>query len=231
VDEVERIISRLNGIDPARPYFDPLAAEEALRQHGRLIGFRDMSFTWAMGPQQANSELAGIDFESPDASRWHMTMQALRDQAEVELQRDKAMWSAYLKAREEAETRLADALHLEAFHITLINLVSGEAGEVSNSVACLASTAMREAIAGNSVENESLQHLNDVYMPFVDALLAGLGSFWIVDERFVCLPLPRLALEEGQLVSDGRPAAVWPNGEAYANGDEGLIPVLQSAEW
>ena len=59
---------------------------------------------------------------------------------------------------------------------------------------------MREAIAGNSVENESLQHLNDVYMPFVDALLAGLGSFWIVDEQFVCLPLPRLALEERQLV-------------------------------
>lgn len=231
MDEVERIISRLNGIDPARPYFDPLAAEEALRQHARLIGFRDVSFTWAMGPKQANSELENIDFDSPAAVRWHLTMQALRDQAEVELQRDKAMWSAYLKARDEAETRIADALHLEVFRITLINLVSGVAGESSNNVAYLASAAMRDAIAGGSIESESLEDLTDVYMPFTDALLAGLGSFWIVGEKFVCLPLPRLALEDGKLVSDGRPAAVWPNGEAYANGDEGLAPVLQSMEW
>ena len=30
----------------------------------------------------------------------------------------------------------------------------------------------------------------------------------------MCLPLPRLKLENGALVSDGRPAAVWPNGES-----------------
>jgi hypothetical protein len=231
VDEVEKIISRLNGIDPARPYFDPLAVEEALRQHARLIGYRDVSFTWAMGPQQANSELAGVDFESPDACRWHLTMQALRDQAEIELQRDKAKWSAYLKAREEAETRIAAALHLEVFRVTLINLVSGEAGEASHNVASLASTAMRDAIASSSVDSETLEDLNDVHIPFTDALLAGLGSFWIIGQRFVCLPLPRLALEDGQLVSDGHPAAVWPNGEAYAKGDEGLVPILQSVEW
>lgn len=231
VDEVERIISRLNGIDPVRPYFDPLAVEEALRQHARLIGYRDVSFTWAMGPQQANDELADVDFESPAACRWHLTMQALRDQAEVELQRDQAKWSAYLKAREDAEMRIADALHLEVFRITLINIVSGEVGEASHNVAYLASTAMRDAIASSSVHSESLEDLNDVYIPFTDALLAGLGSFWIIGERFVCLPLPRLALENGELVSDGRPAAVWPNGEAYANGDEGLIPALQSVEW
>jgi len=231
VDEIERIISRLNGIDPARPYFDPLAAEEALRQHARLIGFRTVSFVWAMGPEQANRELAGIDFESPDACRWRLTMQALRDQAEVDLQRDEAVWAAYLKARADAEMRIADALHLEVFRITLINLMSGAAGEASLNVAHLASTAMRDAIAGGSVHSASLEDLTDVYLPFTDALLAGLGSFWIIGERFVCLPLPRLALEKGQLISDGRPAAVWPNGEAYANGDEGLVPVLQSVEW
>lgn len=231
MDEIERIVSRLNGIDPTRPYFDPLAAEEALRQHARLIGFRAVSFIWAMGPRQANRELADLDFESPDACRWRLTMQSLRDQAEIELQRDEAVWAAYLKARADAETRIADALHLEVFRITLINLVSGAAGEASNNVAHLASTAMRDAIAGGSVECASLEDLTDVYLPFTDALLAGLGSFWIVGERFVCLPLPRLALQDGQLVSDGRPAAVWPNGEAYANGDEGLVPVLQSVEW
>lgn len=229
--EVEKIISRLNGIDPARPYFDPLAAEEAMRRHARLIGFRDVSFTWAMGPQQVSNELEGVDFETPDACRWHLTIEALHDQAAAELQRDPAVWKAYLQAREEAETRIAGALHLELFRLTLINLLVGEAGEKSHNVAYLASTALRDVIASSSVDSESLADLNDVYLPFTDAIMAGLGSFWVVGEKFVCLPLPRLALEDGQLISDGRPAAVWPNGEAYANGDEGLVPVLQSVEW
>jgi hypothetical protein len=184
-----------------------------------------------MGPQQVNSELADVDFESPEACRWHLTMQALHDQAAIELQRDNAVWQAYLKAQEDAEARIAQALYLEVFRLTLINLVSGETGERSHNVAYLVSTALRDAIASASVDSESLEDLNDVYLPFTDAMLAGLGSFWIVDERFVCLPLPRLTLENGQLVSDGRPATVWPNGEAYANGDEGLVPVLQSVEW
>lgn len=202
-----------------------------MRRHARLIGFRDVSFTWAMGPQQVSDELEGVDFETPDACRWHLTIEALHDQAAAELQRDPAVWEAYLQAREEAETRIAGALHLELFRLTLINLLVGEAGEKSHNVAYLASTALRDVIASSSVDSESLADLNDVYLPFTDAIMAGLGSFWVVGEKFVCLPLPRLALEDGQLISDGRPAAVWPNGEAYANGDEGLVPVLQSVEW
>lgn len=231
MDEVEKIISRLNGIDPARPYFDPLAVEEALSRHARLIGFRNVSFTWAMGPRQANGELEGVDFESPEACRWPLTMQAMRDQAVAELRRDEAVWRAYEEAHRAAEERIAQALHLEVFRLTLFNLLSGEAGEKGHNVASLVSDALRDVIAGGSVESAALEDLNEAYLPFTDALMAGLGSFWNVGERFVCLPLPRLALENGALVSDGRPAAVWPNGEAYANGDEGLIPVLQSVEW
>ena len=231
MDEVEKIISRLNGVDPERPYFDPLAVEEAVRRHARLIGFRDVSFTWAMGPRQANSELEGVDFESPEACRWPLTMQAMQDQAVAELQRDEAVWRAYQEAQHAAEERIAQALHLELFRLTLFNLLSGEAGQQGHNVASLVSSALRDVIAGASVESEALEDLNDAYLPFADAIMAGLGSFWIVGERFVCLPLPRLALENGALVSDGSPAAVWPNGEAYANGDEGLIPVLQSVEW
>lgn len=231
MDEVEKIISRLNGIDPARPYFDPLAVEEALSRHARLIGFRNVSFTWAMGPRQANGELEGVDFESPEACRWPLTMQAMRDQAVAELRRDEAVWRAYEEAHRAAEERIAQALHLEVFRLTLFNLLSGEAGEKGHNVASLVSDALRDVIAGGSVESSALEDLNEAYLPFTDALMAGLGSFWNVGERFVCLPLPRLALENGALASDGRPAAVWPNGEAYANGDEGLIPVLQSVEW
>jgi len=231
VDEVEKIISRLNGIDPQRPYFDPLAVEEALRRHARLIGFRHVTFTWVMGPQQANDELGGIDFESPEACRWPLTMQSMQDQAVAELQRDPGTWQAYLKAQDEAEERIAQALHLELFRLMLFNLVSSEAGQHSHNVASLVTAALRDVIAGASVDSEQLEDLNEAYLPFTDAMLAGLGSFWIVGERFVCLPLPRLTLESSEVVSDGRPAAVWPNGEAYAHGDEGLVPVLQSVEW
>jgi len=231
VDEVEKIISRLNGIDPTRPYFDPLAVEEALSRHARLIGFRNASFTWVMGPQQACSELAEVDFESPAACRWSLTMQALQDQATAELQGDKAAWQAYCEAEDEAEARITETLHLEPFLLALFDVVLGDVGQKSHSVAYLVSSALRDVIASAAVDSEGLQDLNDAYLPFADAMLAGLGSFWVIDERFVCLPLPRLALENGKLVSDGSPAAVWPNGEAFASGDEGLVPVLQSAEW
>ena len=230
MDEVERIISRLNGIDPTRPYFDPLAAEEAVRRHARLIGFRDPAVSWAMGPQQAVSELAGVDFESPMACRWNLTMQALQDQATLDLQRDKAVWQTYGKAQDAAEVRIAETLHLEPFRLALFDPVLGEVGEKSHNVAYLVSSALRDVIASGTVDSEQLEDLNDAYLPFADAMLAGLGSFWVVGEKFVCLPLPRLSLKDGKLARDGSPAAVWPNGEAYACGDEGLVPVLQSVE-
>jgi hypothetical protein len=230
VNEVEKIISRLNGMDPSRPYFDPLAVEEALRRHARLIGFRNVAFTWAMGPPQAAEALQGVDFESPEARKWYLTMQGLGDEARAELEREPAKWDAYRKAQKEAEARLADTLHLDLFQVSVMDLV-GQAGESTHDMTHLVTAALRDALASSSVDCERLEDLNEVYLPFTDAMLAGLGSFWMVGETFVCLPLPRLTLKDGELVSDGSPAAVWPNGEAYAYGDEGLVPVLQSVEW
>jgi hypothetical protein len=230
MDEVEPIIARLNGIDPTRPYFDPLAAEEALRRHARLIGFRDPTFSWAMGPLEASNELDGVDFESPAGCRWHLTMQALQDQAQADLQRDKAAWQTYGKAQDAAETRIAETLHLEPFRLALFDLILGDAGQRSHNVAYLVSSALRDVIASGPVESEQLEDLNDAYLPFADALLAGLGSFWVIGEKFICLPLPRLSLKDGKLIADGSPAAVWPNGEVYASGDEGLVPVPQSVD-
>jgi hypothetical protein len=231
VDEVEKIISRLNGMDPTRPYFDPLAVEEALRRHARLIGFRNVAFSWAMGPLQAARHLEGVDFERPEARKWYLTMQALEDQARIELQRDQAKWRAYGQAQDEAKARLAETLHLDLFEFRVMDLVGGDAGCSTHTLAHLVSAALRDAIASSAVDCEELDDLSEAYFPFVDAMLAGLGSFWVVGETFVCLPLPRLSLRDGKLVSDGGPAAVWPNGEAYAYGDEGLVPVLQSVEW
>ena len=231
VDEVEKIIARLNGIDPERPYFDPLVVEEAIGRHARLIGFQDISFTWTMGPQQANEELSGIDFDSSESCLWAERTRVMREQALAELNADPAISAAYLKAQEEAAERIADALHLDVFALTLRNLISGDAGTRAYNVASLVTSVMRDVVASSSVESERLEDLNEAYLPFADALMAGLGSFWIIGERFVCLPLPRLKLEKGALVSDGRPAAVWPNGEAYAFREDGFFPALQSVEW
>lgn len=231
VDEVEKIISRLNGIDPERPYFDPIVVEEAVSRHARLIGFRDVSFTWAMGPQQANDELSGIDFSSSESCLWADTTKSMRDEAMAELSADPATSEAYRRAQANAAERIADALHLEIFALALRNLISGDAGTRGYNVASLVTSVMRDVVANSSVESERLEDLNEAYLPFADALMAGLGSFWIVGQRFVCLPLPRLRLEDGALVSDGRPAAVWPNGEAYAFREDGFFPALQSVEW
>lgn len=231
VDEVEKIISRLNGIDPERPYFDPLVVEEAVSRHARLIGFRDVAFTWAMGPQQADAALSGIDFSSAESCLWADVTKSMRREALAELNADRAVAEAYEKAQAAAAERVADALHLEIFALTLRNLISSDARARGYNVASLVTSVMRDVVANSSVESERLEDLNEAYIPFADALMAGLGSFWIVGERFVCLPLPRLKLEDGALISDGRPAAVWPNGEAYAFREDGFFPALQSVEW
>lgn len=231
MDEVEKIISRLNGINPARPYFDPLAVEEALGRHARQIGFRNVSFTWAMGPKQAAEVLADVDFETPEMRKWHLTMQALEDQARVELQQDETIWNTYRVAQKEAEARLGETLHLDLLDVSVMNLVDEDAAIHGHTMAYLVAAALRDMTASAFVENERLEDINEAYLPFVDAMLAGLGSFWVIEERFVCLPLPRLSLQDGKLVRDGSPAAVWPNGETYAVGDEGLVPALQSVEW
>ncbi len=201
MDEVERIISRLNGMDPERPYFDPLAVEEAISRHARLIGFRKLSFVWAMGPRQANSELEGIDFDSSASSLWSQTTQAMRDQAMVDLQRDEAVSRRYREAQTAAEERVADALHLDLFKLAFRGVLSREARGRGYNVASLVSAVLRDVIAGSSVNSEGLEDLNEAYLPFSEAMSAGLGFFWIDSERFVCLPLPRLALENGALVA------------------------------
>lgn len=225
MDEVETIISRLNGIDPARPYFDPLAAEEALRRHARLIGFRDLGVSWAMGPKEAAGQLAGADFESSEGRKWYLTMQALQDQATIELQRDMNVWSAYRRAQGEAEERVGETLHLDPFELEPLDGIDHHAAEHSHTMAFLVRAHLRDILASAAVDNERLEDLNEIYHPFIDALLAGLGSFWTVGETLVCLPLPRLTLRDGKLVGDGSPAAVWPNGESYAWGDDGLVAV------
>ena len=140
------------------------------------------------------------------------------------------MWQTYGKAQDAGEVRIAETLHLEPFRSALFNVVLGDAGQKSHNVAYLVSSALRDVIASGAVNSEQLEDLNDAYLPFADAMLAGLGSFWVIGEKFVCLPLPRLSLKDGKLVDDGSPAAVWPNGEAYASGDEGLVPVLQPVD-
>ena len=231
MDEVERIISRLNEIDPERPYFDPLAVEEAMSRHARLIGFRNVSFVWTMGPRQASGELEGVDFDSSESGLWALTAQAMRDQAMAELQHDEAVLRRYREAEAAAEERLAHALHLELFKSTFRKVLSGEAGARGYNVSSLVSAVLRDVIASSSASSEGLEDLNEAYLPFAEAMMAGLGFFWIHGERFICLPLPRLTLENGALAGGDRPAAVWPDGEAYVQGKEGLVPVQQTVEW
>ncbi|MGH6737166.1 MAG: hypothetical protein ACRECX_13985 [Methyloceanibacter sp.] len=230
MDEVEKFISRLNGMDPTRPYFDPLAVEEALRRHARLIAFRDVAFSWAMGPLEAKRALGGVDFEDSEMRRWYLTMQALDDQATIDLKRDDAVWRTYRKAQSEAETRLAETLDLDLFDLSVMEIVGGDAGYSVHPMVHLVTAALRDLIASSAVDNERLLDLNEAYLPFVDAMLAGLGTFWTAGETFVCLPLPRLTLRDGKPVADGSPAAVWPNGEAYAYVDDVLGAALQSVE-
>jgi hypothetical protein len=160
-------------------------------------------------------------------------MQALQDRGMVELQCDGAVWRSYRQAQDEAAQRIGAILYLAPFDMiqqSWLDAIQGPVFEKSHGLSHLVSALLRDIIASTSVENEWLRRTNASYLPFIDAMTAGLGCFWTLDERFICMPLPRLAMRDGDFVRDGSPAVTFPNGEAYAIGDEGLVLVSDQAK-
>ncbi len=68
----------------------------------------------------------------------------------------------------------------------------------------------------NSTTSEP-QHeqLCAVWMPFVDAVEAGLFCFWVTKTKVVALTLPVMRIQDDRLHADGQPAVQWSEWECY----------------
>jgi hypothetical protein len=65
--------------------------------------------------------------------------------------------------------------------------------------------------------NSSRQYaqLCAVWMPFVDALEAGLFCFWMTQTKVIVLISPVMRIQNDQLHADGQPAVQWSDSECY----------------
>jgi hypothetical protein len=62
------------------------------------------------------------------------------------------------------------------------------------------------------------EQLCAVWMPFVDAIEAGLFCFWVTTTKVIALTLPVMRIEDNglyQLHADGQPAVQWSDSEGY----------------
>jgi hypothetical protein len=62
------------------------------------------------------------------------------------------------------------------------------------------------------IKKQSEWHVDNVWVPFVDAHEAGLLLFWITTEQVIALTRPAIKLNGEQLHSDRGPAVSWPEG-------------------
>jgi hypothetical protein len=66
-----------------------------------------------------------------------------------------------------------------------------------------------------SDDPELPDHFARVWLPLVDAAVAGLGMFWVAPAEVIAVPRPALGIHDDRLHSEDGPAASWPGGAGY----------------
>jgi hypothetical protein len=60
-----------------------------------------------------------------------------------------------------------------------------------------------------------MEHWIGIWLPFVDAYVAGLWLFWVTEKEVIAVPRPALQIENDRLHSSIGPAVSWPDGAEY----------------
>lgn len=108
--------------------------------------------------------------------------------------------SAYIAARDWARNAAWEAAYGDW----------GFAGETSE---CAIEKAVE--IVNHTAGSPEHEQFCAVWMPFVDAVEAGLFCFWVTTTKVIALTLPVMRIEADRLHSDGQPAVLWSDGECY----------------
>jgi uncharacterized protein DUF6745 len=65
------------------------------------------------------------------------------------------------------------------------------------------------------VNDAAAQQMTRIWLPMVDAWVAGLLLYAVTPQEIVCVPRPLLSLVDNRLHAEDGCAAAWPNGERY----------------
>ncbi|MEP0755720.1 hypothetical protein NDA03_26415 [Trichocoleus sp. Lan] len=75
--------------------------------------------------------------------------------------------------------------------------------------------AMAVEIVNSTTSSPEHDQFCAVWMPFVDAIEAGLFYFWVTPSKVIVLTTPVMRIEDDRLHADGQPAVQWSDWEGY----------------
>ena len=73
------------------------------------------------------------------------------------------------------------------------------------------------AVVGTGMigDTEKVKKAGMIWLPFVDALEAGLFLYFVMKDKIICCPRPCMSIVDNRLHNPKGPAVFWPSGEKY----------------
>lgn len=222
--KAQQLIDRLAAIDYENPQICGQRIQDALSQHLKALNLPERPVNIY---QSVDEGCSNIGLDAFDAG-WHEAYQAVSKATLY------AAWNAeksnagyrYYAVFDAARDSVRDSVRTAAWETQFdyydwlrhcyeeqwlppspFKRITEQAGQdAAKAVVCVNSTT------------SSPQHdqFCAVWMPFVDALEAGLFWFWVAPKEVMVLTLPVMRIQDNQLhADDGQPALVWSDGAEY----------------
>jgi len=211
------IISRLAAIDWEHPKLDPDRAEAALGEHFQRLGLASLPVRWIEPTERGFSAARSVTEVEPFPVVWLAAI-AAATAAGISVEKlvgaMLAMWRGSLIlaegwGAEEPQWLARAAAQLETHRRAEVAIWS--------TVWPLQRADMLKAVPRSAAEKAWLAAgaRLDIWLPFVDAMEAGLWRFWVLDREILAVSRPSVRLAQNRLHSETGPAVQWPGGARY----------------
>ncbi len=207
----QAIIDRLEGIDRGVPPLDTERANDALSRHFLVAGMAPPPVRWVKDAEEGVL-VAGRSALSRD---WAWLDRVARSSAEKAATRSsvsKRVWaSAWWLAESVAQSVAGRRARARAGR----GGRSKEWARAAYAARSAGRSAARAAVWLTASPEPSTDRSVEIWLPFLDAVAAGLWIYWVLDTEVLAVPRPALCVEDGALHSAAGPAVSWPNGARY----------------
>ncbi|MEP0755719.1 hypothetical protein NDA03_26410 [Trichocoleus sp. Lan] len=209
--KAQQLIDRLAAIDYENPKICQQRIQDAFSQHLKALNLRDRPIKIY---DQSLEDLDRYTLLDTFDAEWYWAYKAMLEAAWPYQIPSYAAWEATRNSvRDAAWDTIFNRFNEDLYDFDWSfekSLPSGSADQAGR-------YAMKAVECVNS-KASSPQHdqFCAVWMPFVDALEAGLFWFWVTPTEVMVLTLPVMRFQDNQLhAEDGQPALVWSNGAEY----------------
>ncbi len=123
--------------------------------------------------------------------------------------------SAAYSAADSAADSAARSAARSAAYSAAYSAADSAARSAALSAAYSAADSAADSAAYSAADSAADSAVQGIWLPFVDAVEAGLWIYWVTAKETVIVPRPAILTSDGQLHADDRPAVSWPNGSQF----------------